>query len=350
MKLLYWLKMNIIIVFAFLFLFFYLLGLYFIYFSSGSLKTPKIVEIKSGWGLIKIADELKTNEVIKSSFAFEIYALLIGKEKQFQAGTYIFNPNIKFSEIVKMLTAGEVLRNEISITIPEGYNIYQIAEKLENNGLVKKSDFLNLVFEPKNFSEKYIFLNCDKTGIYGCPKNLEGFLFPDTYIFDKNAASQLIIEKFLDNFENKIIRKLSYSIYQSGKSLYEIIIMASLIEKEVKNVEDMEIVSGILWKRFDKHIALQIDASVVYAKCVIEPANCKIEPPLVEDLKIKSAYNTYLYEGLPIGAISNPGFLAIKAAVFPKKSDYWYYLTAKDGKTIFSKTLEEHNRNKEKYL
>ncbi len=350
LKILFWLKANILIVVAFLFFIFYFLGLYFIYFSGSDLVGSKNIEIKSGWGLVKIADELESNRVIKSSFVFEVYAWLAGKEKIFQAGNYVFNSGIKIPEIIKMLESGEVLRNEASITIPEGYNIYQIAEKLENAGLGKKSNFLNLILKPQNFNEKYAFLNCDKTGVYGCPKNLEGYLFPDTYIFDKNTTLQMVIGKFLDNFKNKAIKDLSYSIYQSGKSLYEIIIMASLIEKEVKTFEDMEIVSGILWKRLDNNVALQVDASVAYAKCAVKPINCKIEPPLIEDLKIKSPYNTYLYQGLPVAAISNPGLLAIKAAISPKKSDYWYYLTAKDGKTIFSKTLEEHNRNRAKYL
>ncbi|MCX6813371.1 MAG: endolytic transglycosylase MltG, partial [Candidatus Azambacteria bacterium] len=131
-------------------------------------------------------------------------------------------------------------------------------------------------------------------------------------------------------------------IKNSNHSLYEIITMASLVEKEVSEDSDRPIVAGILWKRLKAEVPLQVDATLVYITGRNEIREA--------DKKIKSQYNTYLYRGLPEGPISNPGLSAIEAAIFPETSSYWYYLSAKDGKTIFSKTLEEHAHNKAIYL
>ena len=172
--------------------------------------------------------------------------------------------------------------------------------------------------------------------------SLEGYLFPDTYRFFKDAKLPDVVNKMIANLENKLTSDLKMAIKNSSFTTYEVLTMASLIEKEVKSDSDREIVSGILWKRLKAKIPLQVDATLVYITGRKEISDA--------DKKINSPYNTYYYRGLPKGPISNPGLSAIRAAVFPENSPYWYYLSAKDGQTIFSQTLEEHNRNKAIYL
>ncbi len=332
------------------FLIFYLLGFYFIFLSKNNNETN--ISINKGWGLKRIADELYSHKVIKNRFYFEVYAWFTDQAKKIKAGNYIFEKDLNAYEIMKIVTEGRIVKDEVVVTIPEGYNIYQIADKLKQVGLDRDGQFLILAKQPEKFAAKYKFLDCgsDTVKFFGCPADLEGYLFPDTYFFSKEAMAKEIIEKFLDNFENKILSKFFYAIYNSRRSLKDFVIMASLLEKEIRNLDDMPLVSGILWKRFDAGIALQVDASVIYAKCLQNISACKINEPSLKDLGISSPYNTYLKIGLPPGAIANPGLKTIEASIYPQDSDYWYYLSAKDGTTIFSKTLEEHNRNKAKYL
>ena len=160
----------------------------------------------------------------------------------------------------------------------------------------------------------------------------------------------------LDNFDKKLTQDLRKEISRQSKTIFEIVTMASMLEKEVKDFEAKKLVSGILWKRLENGISLQVDATITYlaGKKTTHPEGVASRPYgariSIEDLQIDSPYNTYKYKGLPLGPISNPGLESILAAIYPKESDFWYYLSTPDGKTIFSKTLQEHNLAKAKYL
>jgi UPF0755 protein len=193
--------------------------------------------------------------------------------------------------------------------------------------------------------KKYPFLN-QASAISG----LEGYLFPDTYYMFKNADFQDIADVFLQNFDKKITPKIRDDIARANKNLHDIIIMASLIEKEVISDQDRKIVSGILWNRLRIGIPLQVDATISYVKKQHNMANAPSGRISHADLLLKSPYNTYLHRGLPAGPIGNPGLSAITAAIHPTPSTYLYYLSTPDGRTIFSRTLEEHNKAKHKYL
>ncbi|MEK7149015.1 MAG: endolytic transglycosylase MltG, partial [Patescibacteria group bacterium] len=179
---------------------------------------------------------------------------------------------------------------------------------------------------------------------------LEGYLFPDTYRLYKDASADDVIRKMLGNFDRKLTKDMRNEIILQRKTIYEIVTIASLIEKEVKSPEDKVLVSGILWKRLQLKIALQVDASIIYIKTNGRSQLNGGEKVLYEDLKIDSPYNTYKYRGLPPGPISNPGLESIEAAIYPKQSPYLFYISTPDGKTIYSKTLEEHNTAVAKYL
>jgi UPF0755 protein len=240
------------------------------------------------------------------------------------------------AEIVKKIVEGDVAKNKI--TIIEGWNLRNIADYLESKKLYSKEDFL--MAAKADFSDDFTFLK-EK------PKNtgLEGYIFPDTYYLSDKSKPEDFLKVTLFNFDKKLSLELREEILRQKKSIFKIVTMASMIEKEVKTFEDKKIVSGIFWKRIKEGIPLQVDATVNY---VTGKNDAKV---LLEDTKIDSRYNTYKYYGLPLGPISNPGMDSILAAIYPEKTDYWYYLSADgNGQTIFSKTLDEHNIAKAKYF
>jgi len=290
-------------------IFFVLAGFSGYFFLSAPKDFPsgETIVIEKGTGLAEISGKLKKEGFIKNKYAFALYARSLGKSKKIKYGKYLFNEPVSIFSLLSRFTKGEFGFKPVKVTVVEGLTVKKIAELL--------GDFEN--FDKEEFLEK--------------TKNLEGYLFPDTYLFLPFAETEQIIGTMTDNFKKK-----------AGDVGKEIVIMASLIEKEVPNSDDRKIVSGILWKRLKLGMALQVDA--------VFPYITGKQKVLLEDLKIDSPYNTYLNKGLPPGPISNPGLDAIIAAKNPQETPYLYYLSGQDGKTRFAKTFSEHLRNKEKYL
>lgn len=310
-----------------------------IYRPHASYYGAKTIEVAPGLGSRKIAELLKTEGIIRSRWAFIIYLTLKGRASDLKPGKYTFFKT-PINEIVRDLVLGGL--QETAITIPEGWLAKDIAELLEREGIVNKEIFLQTVntqHTALNQFEKFNFLMDKPTAM-----SLEGYLFPDTYRIFKNSSAEDIIVKMLDNFGKKVGEELRQDIERQKKTLFEIITMASLIEKEVRTEEDRAIVSGILWKRLSIGMALQVDATITYI------TGKKTTNISREETQINSPYNTYRNPGLPPGPISNPGLSAIRAAIYPKESPYFYYLSRPDGQTIFSRTLDEHNSAKTKYL
>lgn len=206
-----------------------------------------------------------------------------------------------------------------TVTIPEGWLVEDINTLLQEEGV--------LVGESLS-------------------QDLEGYLFPDTYEFFLDSSLEVVQNRFEENFDNKLA---SLNLSLSEEELEDIVIMASLIEKEVIDPKEMKLASGVLWKRIGADIGLQVDATICYIKAQQGEDNCL--PITKSDKQIDSLYNTYLYRGLPPGPIGSPGIDAIKAAASPAESPYWYYISEQEtGRTIFAKTLDEHNSNIVKYL
>ncbi len=300
-----------------------------------------VLRINKGDTLSKITDILKENNLIRNERIFKGYAVFFGYDHKIKKGDYRFSNFVSPAKILQIITRKF---SDIAITIPEGLNLKEIQAKLSeyNFSYASSAPIILTKFKVRDFKNDFDFFD-------GAPvnTNLEGYLFPDTYRFNPDSLPQDLVKVFLRNFDAKLSQDLRQEIARQNKNIYKITTMASIIEKEVIKNEDRKIVSDILWRRLKAGIALQADATIVYAKGI----NLKKgERVLLEDLDFKSVYNTYLYRGLPPGPISNPGLESIKAAIYPQKSDYWYYLSTPDGKTIFSKTLEEHNAAKAKYL
>jgi UPF0755 protein len=310
----------------------------------------KLFLIERGQNLFEIAQKLEQEGIIRSRFFFDFYVILKISQNKLQAGEYFLNPSMNIVEIADKIIKGDTVK--ITITIPEGWNLRDIAWYFENKGMFQAEELFELIGfplinylintdlpKPKDFTIDYEFLK-DK------PKNisLEGYLFPDTYEIVHGIALEGIIRKMLDNFNNKLTEELRNEIKGQNKTIFEIITMASLLEKEVKDFEEKKIVAGILWKRMENKIGLQVDATITY---ITGKKSVKVSK---QETEINSLYNTYKYRGLPLGPICNPGIESILAAVYSENSDYWYYLSTPEGETIFSKTLEEHNIAKAKYL
>jgi len=314
--------------------------------TAGNGAETKIFSINKGEAVREIANNLKEEKIINSVNVFIAYTAITGNYSKIQAGEYLLSSQMGISQIVNILSSGETAKE--TITIIEGWDLRDLNEYLTDKGITTKNELYSLTGYPteeevnKNVTEltkKFDFLE-DK------PEDmpLEGYLFPDTYFVDKNDTLETLIEKSLSNFDEKITDELKNEIKKQKKTIFEIVTMASIIEKEVKTLDDKKTVSGILWKRMDNGMRLQVDATVLYAQ---NKEGLKV---YTKDTQINSPYNTYRVDGLPLGPISNPGIDSIMAAIYPTKTNYYYYLSAPSGKTIFSKTLEEHNYNKNKYL
>ena len=240
-------------------------------------------------------------------------------------------------------------RPELSITIIPGWNLRQVADYLVKQGVASSTDDVyKLVGKPAvdyrntkitlpKISELQIL--ADKPGYV----SYEGYLAPETYRVFKDASLLDVIKKLITQREKQIDEAMWQDIKNSGRSFYEILTMASMLEDEVQNPDDKAKVSDILWRRLAKGWALQLDSSVHYA---VDKTGDVFTTNKERD--IKSPWNTYKYPGLPLGPISNPGLASIKAAISPEKNSYWYFLTGKDGTVYYGKTLEEHNFNKRK--
>jgi len=291
-----------------------LLSVFFVYqgiyypIEPGSDETVMFL-VKKGEGAKEISINLKKQGLIRYSSLFRIYALIEDKAEELKAGEYQLSFSMNVPEIVNKLASGDRIKK--IITIIEGWTIKDIANYLE----VEELD-----------------------------SDLEGYLFPDTYEISPEDGIEEIIEKMLANFDKKLTLELREEITSQGKTIHEIVIMASLVEKEVRTFEDKKIVSGILWKRIESNMPLQVDATITYI------TGRKSTEILKEELEIDSPYNTYKYKGLPFGPICNPGMESILAAIYPETSEYWFYLSTPEGETIFSKTLKEHSETRLKHL
>ncbi|MEK7659193.1 MAG: endolytic transglycosylase MltG [Patescibacteria group bacterium] len=294
-------------------------------------------QIEKGESLNSVVKKLAEAGLVRNKFITRSYLFFNGLETSVKPGLYILGPKYSVNEIFEKFNLGA----DLEVKVFEGWTVKEIAEALSELGVIKDSgDFLKLAKNFNNSGGAYEFLP-KKKGV-----DLEGYLFPDTYKFERGSVDSAV-EKMLLNFRKKVILKYAG---RHPEELRNILIMASMLEREVKTDEDMRLVSGILWKRFESEVSLQVDAALVYIKCVFmaesESDSSGCRQLSNADKKIDSLYNTYLNKGLPPGPISNPGLRAIDAALNPIESGYWYYLSALDGRTIFSETLDEHNLNR----
>ena len=260
--------------------------------------SPVIFRVEQGSGLRSVSLQLKRQHIIRSRAAFEAFVILYGAERYINYSDYLFEPRLPVYEVARRIAYGEHHLSPVVVTIPEGWSNAEIAETVAS----KLTHF-------------------DKSKFLVQARGLEGYLFPDTYFFLPADTEDTVIVSLRKNFNTKIASILP-DIKNSSKTEKQIVIMASIIEKEAKGDADREYISGILWKRFSICMPLQADA----------------------------APQTYRAKGLPESPICNPGLESLRAALYPHSSPYLYYLHDKNGAIHYARTFAEHVSNKQKYL
>jgi UPF0755 protein len=326
-------------------------GLYFfvkINKPASSINSSVEFGVNKGDSASDISAGLRASKVISNEYIFLTYLKLNGATGSIIAGEYLLNRNMSMVEVADILTSGKIIRDEKTVTMTEGMTNKQISEYLFKRNIGQQGE-LEQVLKSKDISFLYLETAQDL--------NFQGFLFPDTYKLGKNEGVAELINKMLSNFALKIDDKLMMKIEANGKSLKNVLIMASIIEKEVGRnkdrvtEEDIEalkqerrLVSSVFYNRLKLGMPLESDATVNFVTGKAD------RQPLFSDTKVKSAYNTYTNKGLPPGPICNPGLDSIMAAIEPAVSDYLYFISKVDGEAVFSKTYEEHLQNKAKWL
>jgi len=303
-------------------------------YDKGS-KEYEIVDIPQGAYIGKAAGILHENKLIRSELLFRIVAKLEG-DPGIKAGRYKIFRSYSNSEILSMLEEGKVYNDSTAVTIPEGFESYKIAERLEKLGLANEARFMELVGKPEAFESKVDFIKGESLS------SLEGYLFPDTYFFKKGTSEEEIIETMLKRFEQVYGQSYKKRQLELGKSLNDVITMASIVEREAKMDSERDMVSAVFYNRLKIGQRLQSCATVQY---ILKERKQKLSDA---DLLIESPYNTYKYAGLPPGPIASPGKKSIEAALYPANVDYLYFVAKKDGSHTFSRTYDEHLKAKAK--
>ncbi len=314
-----------------------LLAVYALHVANDALALMKpssdlSVKIEKGSTVGRIARELKDAGLIEYRWAFVLFAKVTGNADSFQYGTYVLNTDMDYLELVTNLQKTASFRATVTVMIPEGAELREIIATLDEKNVCTAEELWDAV---ENHPFDYDFLQ----NLPERENRLEGYLFPDTYEFFEQSDAVTVLTKFLDNFEVKFSQELRDRAQEIGMSIDEVVTLASIIEREAASDEDRATVSSVFHNRLNstQYPLLQSCATVQYVLQERKPVLT------YDDIKIDSPYNTYLYEGLPIGPIASPGLASIKAALYPETTDYYFFVVTADGTHIFSKTLAEHN-------
>ena len=306
--------------------------------------------IEEGDSVGVITQRLEETALVNSPLLFKGYVWLSKTQTSFQPGTFHVKPGMSYAALVKTLTVIET--TDIVVTIPEGFTLSQIGERLQSKGLVALDEWYAVVGDPavdyradgsarrpKDFSGIFSFLSSKPEYV-----SLEGYLFPDTYRFFEGATAEEIVVKMLTNFGNKLTPEMRLAMEQQNKSVYDMVRLASVVEREVRTDPDRAMVADLFSRRLQAAIPLQADSTVNYITGKNDPG------VLNTDRQVDSLWNTYKYPGLPLSPICNPGVEALQSAVYPQVNTYWYFLTDAEGTVYYAKTNDEHNANRAKYL
>ena len=311
-------------------------------FSALNKSDAKVdVVIPQGSSTSYIAEILAENDLIDRPFIFRLYSKLTGRDGHFQAGMYSLSANMGYQKLADRIIAGNP-RETVTVTIPEGYTIDQIAKVLEEKNVCTSADFYDAVI---NGTYDFDFFNAIPQGTTGAQYagriyRLEGYLFPDTYNFFTESSGKSVVEKFLTTFESKFTDEMKAAMKAKGLTVDEVVIMASITQGEAANTAEMPKVTRVLYNRLNSdYTRLECDSTYKYIKGLV---------PDVYDAQVGlvQAYNTYVRAGLPVGAICNPGFHALQAAVFPSEdatiAECYYFANDTAGNTYYSKTYAQH--------
>lgn len=298
--------------------------------AKPGIDSEELINIEIGSSPVVIAKQLENQGLIKNSKVFLVYARLVGKIDKFKAGQYLINPSLDTPAIMDILEKGKVVT--MSFTIPEGYDLRQIADVLVDKGITSEEEFWQAV---QNNSFDYTFLK----DLPAAKTRLEGYLFPDTYQIPKGMGIDKVINLMLKRFEQVYSRMPDN---KTGLTIHEVVTLASIIEKESVLDKERPLISSVFLNRLRIGMKLDSDATIQYL------LGEHTERVLYKDLEIDSPYNTYRNKGLPPGPIGSPGEASLLAALQAEDTKYMYFVARKDGsgEHVFSATFQEHIRNK----
>lgn len=299
-------------------------------------KQTQAFNLKQGMSAGQVSQELENMKLIRSAEVFRQLCRVEKADSKLVTGMYYLSPSMSSRQILDTLLQGPV-PDIIKITIPEGFTIAEIVNVLAKNGLGKEQEFYDAMqtFQSKDYS----FLADAPSG----KTRLEGFLFPDTYFFDKDSKPKDVIDRFLERFEQELTAETKSRLKELNMSVFTWVTKASIVEREAVKQEERPIIAGIFDNRLKKDMALQSCATVQYLLGEVKPVLT------LEDIEIDSPYNTYKNTGLPPGPIANPGHASLSAALYPTKTDYFFFVAKNDGSHAFAVTYDEHLRNVNKY-
>lgn len=289
-----------------------------------------VVHLKPGQSFAKTTNILEEKGLINSPFRFNLISRFRGYDKKVQAGEYLLSESMTPLHILEKMTKGEV--KLYKLTIPEGLNIYQIAELASAGNFAEKSEFIEMATDKAYIREKGIEAD-----------TFEGYLFPDTYFFPRGTTVKKIIETMVDRFKAVFNPQWKEQARRIGFTPHQVVILASIIEKETGDPSERPVISSVFHNRLKKKMRLESDPTVIYG---IENFDGNLTR---KHLTTRTPYNTYKIRGLPAGPIANPGMESLKAALFPAKTPYIYFVSKKDRTHQFSTNLKDHNKAVRKY-
>ncbi len=300
------------------------------FFGTGGSKELITIELMEGSGSSVIANQLKDGKLIRHPLVFKLYARFRG-DLVYQKGIHFVSDSMSYSDLLEvMASAPDVSEAAKKVVIPEGFELWQIVDLLVENGLGDREVFYREI-ETGSFDFPFV------AEIPRTENRLEGYLYPDTYLFSPEEGEHEIISRMLETFNEKVVPV--YHGYGTDKTLDEILIFASVIEREAANDQERPLVASVFENRMELGMKLESCATVQY---ILKERKTILS---IEDIAIDSPYNTYLYGGLPKGPIASPGLASVEAALHPADTDYLYFLATSDGSgNLFSKTFEEHNQ------
>lgn len=313
-------------------------------FSKASQTAPELVFIVGEQDHVnEIAEKLQQKGIVLTGLGYRAYAWLDSSAKHAVLGSYRLKPGMSYHDIARVLALGPE-RHEGTVRIIEGWTLKDIQQNLsQERGIerVKMEAMMGTVADGRAFDSR---LREDFAFLKSLPKtrSLEGYLFPDTYRIWEDQLPEGLVRKQLGEFRDRYGSVQIDSSIAPLKSIDEVVILASIIEKEVRGAEDRKMVAGIFLRRLKEGMPLQSDATLNY---VTQSGSSRASR---EELALDSPYNSYKYRGLPPGPICNPGATALEAVLHPKTSPYRFFLTDKEGKVLYAQTFEEHGRNRQK--
>lgn len=330
-----------------------LVGAWFVYseiYAAEAQQSQEITfRIERGESVAELSDRLEQTGVIRNATLFQKYLVLKGLDTQIREGTFVVEAPITLARVVDALDRPSY--DETTITILPGWSLLEIAVYFEEQGIATKDELYAVTGRPAynyktqkgrppRFESDARILQDRSAHV-----SLEGYLSPNTFRIFKDASVEDIVHKLVNHMDSQMTEQMYVDIKKQGRSFFEVLTLASIVEREVQSEKDKALVADIFWRRYDANWALQADSTVHYA--VGKRGDVFTTK---EDRDSTSAYNTYKYPGLPLGPIASPSIESIRAAIYPESNDNWYFITTLEGEVKYASSLEEHNINVHRYL